>query len=122
MEYRKEMITVSTPGCPEPVLKEVQATIGIGTGLAYNYWQPVSAYALTHVQSGYSLMQFNMAPSEQVAQRWLQKMAPLIDWTADIDSVKAQAINKYKSEQGMSAAIQQAFSEACHEAATPVEA
>lgn len=63
---------------PTPVM------VAPGTGLAYHHahGDTNNGYVLSHIRTGYSLVCIQVATKED-AQRWLEKVIPLADWTQD---------------------------------------
>lgn len=96
----------------------VPATIGVGTGLAYNKAsdpRDTMGYTLTHVSSGYRLKP-DITTTEKIAQRWLEKVATLVDWTGDEEAIRHEVINvQCGSFLQLGNAVEQALVEAQNE-------
>lgn len=69
---------------------QVNAFIAKGTGLAYAYDVEESVYALYHLASGKALIYG--ASTRAVAQRWLELVASLTDWTQPVEVILAQGL------------------------------
>lgn len=69
------------------LLLNIDATVGVGTGLAYHHVDGAQfGYSLTHIASGYRLP--GSVPTKAQAERWLELVAPLADWTLDEEELQ----------------------------------
>jgi hypothetical protein len=94
MQFEEHVITVRHSKMDEEGLS-LPVVVGSGTGLAY---QPVGeggqVYDLLHVPSGLAVGYG--AETEYEAKRWLELVAPLMDWTQDRESASTEGCKHLK--------------------------
>jgi hypothetical protein len=99
----------STPTIVETL--SIQATTGIGTGLAYHHANndPMQGYVLTHIASGGRIGagMDDDVDTEEEARRWLELCAPLADWKSDLKTL-ALTLNRAAVKEGVHQACEQA--------------
>ncbi len=86
LRFEERTITVEWDHRP----MQVNAFLAEGTGLAYAYDAEEEVYALYHLASGKALVYG--ASTRAVAQRWLELVSPLTDWTQPVEVILAQGL------------------------------
>ncbi len=112
MQFQEQQITVKAVDGEI----SIPAMVGIGSGLAYHHFDndPDSDFVLVHIASGIGLASDWYSWDEKDAQRWLEKVAKLIDWTKRLKSVK-QTIQRKGGMDVMRCLVTQALREAFNE-------
>jgi hypothetical protein len=119
MEFQETTIIIKNRDLEQ---KEIPATIGVGTGLAFHLL-PVATdaygdvYTLTHVPSGFGLTEHSV-PSIEEARAWLERVAALDkdQWNIDLVTFKHRYLAPSKLHR-IRAEIEMAHYDSLHEPA-----
>ncbi len=82
MEFQRQLLAVRTT----QRVAFLPAMVGVGSGLAYARQPHEQTYDLIHVASGWFLCQGPY--SQQEAQTWVERLAPLTDWIQDEQAIR----------------------------------
>jgi hypothetical protein len=102
--------------------QSIDAMVNGESGLGY--YETTEGITVTTVNSGYAVTNlwnhttiFNapLAYNEQVAQRFIEIIAPLLDWTKSHTEIMEQAKFCYGDVQAVKPHIRKAFSDACEQ-------
>ena len=109
MEFQTQTITVKTAQGE----KSFPVMVGIGSGLAYHHLDndPDADFILTHIASGFGIASEWYAWEEKDAQRWLENVANLLDWTQPLVKVK-KTIQRHGGMDAVREQVTQALREA----------
>lgn len=108
LTYTQQIITLLSSE-DRPVT--VEATVAVGTGLAYHgdiSGEPV--YVLTHVNSGYRVSDLSMQTEAEI-QAWLSRVADLDPdrWNSDLSTLR----KRYQGDQQIHAKLALAHEQTC---------
>ena len=118
MEFQEQTITIKTKLGD----KSITAMVGISSGLAYHRLDGAydADFSLTHVASGYGIASQWHADTPEEAQRWLEKVAKMLNWTSQIAEIKTAA-KKKGGDAGMKHLVTEALEECWEEMPEPIE-
>ena len=114
MQFTPQTITILQP---EYIPTEIEAMIGENSGLAY--YKTTGGYIVTTTHSGYyvawlkygnELPEHSSPLNERIVQRFIEVIAPWLDWTQNKDDLEAQADSRYGTT-AMQSRLWQAFCE-----------
>lgn len=119
MQFTEQTITIlNRYHGPE----EIEVTVGEDTGLGY--YETIEGITITTTNSGYAVAElqhytsiFNtpFARSEKVAQKFIEIIAPLLDWKGSFNAIMEQARFCYGDTSAMRPHLRKAFNEACEQ-------
>jgi hypothetical protein len=116
MNFTNQTITILVP--PHAAKKEIEVLVGDGSGLGY--YESTDGIVITTTNSGYAVAQlghfttiFNLglAHDEQVAQRFIEIITPLLDWSKS----KSEIVEEAEAKGGVRSALSRAFKDACEQ-------
>lgn len=120
MQFEKHLITILNRHGRSETMLVMEAE---GTGLAYYYSPNGEGITVTTTQSGYAVVNLwnltankSTAHDEEIAQRFIENIAPLLDWTQQsYNAIMEQARFCYGDMQAVKPHIKKAFSDACEQ-------